>query len=308
MPRLSPEWQAVLLAAASIFSMGGVIFGIASLYPVLYYERALLGSSCGEPPLDDTQTVCSMRSPSSCCDAQQLEYTSITSVALFAADGAMLAYGELGDRLGPRACFGVGASLTWLGLLLLALGARTGSDALWLSALLCIGVSGPGVFMGCLFLGERYPALHAVISAVGAAMWDASALVFQIFALLYFSTTPVAEQGALPSVGLAPIAFGWLCMTIVIGSLTFRALPSRALLEQLRAAEPSSQPLTQAEETPSKSGSAPMTQSAPADGSAPPVSFFSVFCRNDTRLMLCFSARPLTLPLTCQLPAESSPI
>ena len=91
----------------------------------------------------------------------------------------MLAYGELGDRLGPRACFGVGASLAWLGLLLLALGARTGSDALWLSALLCIGVSGPGVFMGCLFMGEKHPNLRAVISAVGAAMWDGSALVFK---------------------------------------------------------------------------------------------------------------------------------
>ena len=31
------------------------------------------------------------------------------------------------------------------------------------AALLLIGVSGPGVFMGCLYLGERYPSLHAVV-------------------------------------------------------------------------------------------------------------------------------------------------
>ena len=44
---LGPEHLAVALAAASIWSMGGVIFGIASLYPVLYYEGALESSSCG---------------------------------------------------------------------------------------------------------------------------------------------------------------------------------------------------------------------------------------------------------------------
>ena len=292
---IPPEYIAVALAAASIFTMGGVIFGIASLYPVLYYERALESSSCGMPAMDDAGQACALRGQEQCCDAQQLKYTSITSAALFAADGAMLAYGELGDRLGPRACFGTGASLAWLGLTLLALGAHTGADTLWYAALLCIGISGPGVFMGCLFLGERYPQLHAVISAVGAAMWDASALVFQIFALTYFSTVP-AEGHELPSLSLTTIALGWLCLTVTLGLLTFRFLPSRALLEQMRAAEPSSQPLTQTEDAPGSekkagaggAGSAPMSLAGPNDGTSAPPSFVSVFCRTDTRLILTF--------------------
>ena len=104
--RIPAEWLAVMLGAASIFCMGGVIFGIASLYPVLYYERALEASSCGVPALDDQGAACSVRTYDACCDGQQMRYTTITSIALFGADGAMLAYGEIGDRLGPRACFG----------------------------------------------------------------------------------------------------------------------------------------------------------------------------------------------------------
>ena len=260
--QLGPEHLAVALAAASIWCMGGVIFGIASLYPVLYYEGALEASSCG------TDDACDARMDSQCCDAQQLKYTSITSVALFAADGAMLAYGEIGDRFGPRACFGTGAGLAWLGLFLLGLGARTGNDFLWLTSLLCIGVSGPGVFMGCLFLGERYPRLHAVISAVGAAMWDASALVFRLFALIYFGSVP--SGGARPSFGLDAIAIVWLILVVPLGALTFSALPSKELLESLRAvAEPEHE-----------GGAAVVDDNK--------VSFLSVFCRNDTRLMLCF--------------------
>lgn len=283
------EYVAVALAAASIFTMGGVIFGIASLYPVLYYERALETSSCGLPAVDDEGEACAVRTTDACCASQQVRYTSITSIALFGADGAMLVYGELGDRFGPRTCFGTGATLAWLGLTLLGLGAHTGSDMLWQAALLCIGISGPGVFMGCLFLGERYPRLHAVISAVGAAMWDASALVFQIFALLFFSTVP-AEGHELPTVSLTSIALAWLTLTMTLGVLTFQMLPSRALLEQLRASEPSSQPLTQAEETPVRKdgGSTPLAASAPEDGTNTPPSFMSVFCRTDTRLILMF--------------------
>ena len=63
-------YGAVALAAASIFSMGGVIFGIASLYPVLHYERALEASSCGTPAMDDSGMTCLTRSQDQCCDAQ----------------------------------------------------------------------------------------------------------------------------------------------------------------------------------------------------------------------------------------------
>ena len=113
---------AVAAAGCAIFSMGGIIFGIASLYPVLYYERAL-ESAC--------DAACVAHSTSACCPSQSLQVTTITSMALFAADGAMIAYGELGDRCGPRACFGTGATLAWLGLLLLATASWTAAESLW---------------------------------------------------------------------------------------------------------------------------------------------------------------------------------
>ena len=37
----------VVLAALSVFSMGGVVFGLAALYPVLYAEGVFVGL-CGE--------------------------------------------------------------------------------------------------------------------------------------------------------------------------------------------------------------------------------------------------------------------
>ena len=220
----------------------------------------------------------------------QLQYTTITSIALFAADGAMLAYGELGDRLGPRACFGVGAVLAWFGMLLLSLAARTGLNELWYMALFSIGVSGPGVFMGCLFLGEKYPPLRAVVSAVGAAMWDGSALVLKLFELAYFSSAPTGEPA---SFGLGSIALCWLVVCVVAGIPTWRALPSRQLLQQLRAAEPSAQPLTQAEEYPPAKGAdgpGPVEAATPVSDAQPSVSFLSVFCRTDTKLLLGFMA------------------
>jgi len=218
-------WCAVGLAAASIFCMGGVIFGIASLYPVLYYERALELSSCGS---DDT---CAARSDDKCCTDQQLQYTLMSSIALFVADGAMLLYGEIADRLGPRTCYGIGAGLAWLGMVLLAVGARVGNDACWYIATFALGASGPGVFMGCLMLGEKYPQLHGVISAVAASMWDASALVLMLFNGAYFAT---ASDGERPAFGLDGIALSWLCLTVPLGVLTWKVLPSLAEVEQLR--------------------------------------------------------------------------
>ena len=311
-PNMRADYLSVALAAASIWSMGGIIFGIASLYPVLYYERALEGSACGVPiGLTDDGMACNVHRRERCCDAQELQFTSLTSMALFAADGAMLVYGELGDRFGPRACFGTGYCLAVLGLLLLASAASSSIDYLWYMAFLCIGVSGPGVFMGCLFLGERYPQLRAVISAVGAAMWDGSALVFQLFAATYFSTVPsgsplsVTDPAGLPAVGLSGIATAWAVWCLVIGLATFRMLPSRALLEHLRQTEgQSAEPLSAAQEdalTSPKSttgclssqdglGTAASSVGAADGGSraSAPASFLSYFCRSDTRLLLAF--------------------
>jgi hypothetical protein len=98
-------------------------------------------------------------------------------------------------------------------------------------ATFAIGASGPGVFMGCLMLGEKYPELHGVISAVAASMWDASALVFMIFNGVYFATAKAHER---PVLGLDVIAFSWLGLTVPLGLLTLRVIPSLAEVHQLR--------------------------------------------------------------------------
>ena len=229
-------WFPVALVAGSIFTMGGVIFGIASFYPVLYHNRALELSSCHVQVVSPGEShwelprACAAQTHEKCCDAQELKYTSITSLALFGADGAMLLYGELGDRLGPRACFGTGACLAWLGFVLLAVAAQLDSDMMWYSALLSIGLSGPGVFMGCLFMGEKHPNLRAVISAVGAAMWDARR-ASSSFALAYDASLP--RRRARP-VGPLGICLGWLAAASP-SAADVVYLPARQL-EQLRAA------------------------------------------------------------------------
>ena len=60
-----PGTISVALAAVSIFTMGGVIFGIASLYPVLHYERAM-EASCGSPATSDDGMTCTLRSRDAC--------------------------------------------------------------------------------------------------------------------------------------------------------------------------------------------------------------------------------------------------
>ena len=147
------EAWTILLAGSAIFCMGGIIFGVAALYPILMDENAF-DASCAQA--------------SSVADCKAVVLASVTSYSLFAADGAMLAYGELGDRCGPRICFGTGAAISCLGLLMLALASYTRADALWYLAPLFIGVAGPGVFMGSLYLGEWFPSGRAIMSTVAS--------------------------------------------------------------------------------------------------------------------------------------------
>ena len=273
---VTAAWAAVGIAAAAIFSMGGVVFGVASLYPVLYSEHVLERSSCTAAEAN----ICAARNlAEKCCDAQQVQYTLMSSVALFAADGAMLLYGELGDRAGPRSCFGTGAVLAWLALGLMALNVRLQSDALWYGAFFALGCSGPGVFMGCLFLGERYPEMRSVISGVGASMWDGSAMVFLLFNTAYFAT---ATEGARPSFGLDAICLAWLGLSAVVGVACWFQLPSWKLVVELRAGAggAGTQPLAAADSDAEDGGG----------GRTAAPTFLEQFLRRDTLLMLMFMA------------------
>ena len=169
----------VLVSFVAVFSLGGLVFGWASLGPRLY-ELNVFGSYCS----DDEHLSCEKRSLG-CCAAQRTRMATMASMALFCADGVMVFFGELKDRKGSKWCFGVGASLSLCGLCLLSLAAslaeRGVADQWFVVALCLMGLGGPGVFMGALSFGERAPALASTVSASTAAAWDASALVFLLF-------------------------------------------------------------------------------------------------------------------------------
>eukprot|EP00965_Chrysotila_dentata_P193490 6175810-Pleurochrysis_carterae.AAC.3 len=82
---------AVLACSVNIFWMGGEVFGFSSLFPVLYRELVLL-DTCNDSAVD--QCVTAMEHDSnlgkSCCSSQLLQFTLMSSVALFSADGVMV--------------------------------------------------------------------------------------------------------------------------------------------------------------------------------------------------------------------------
>ena len=129
------------------------------------------------------------------------------------------------DRLGPRTTFFIGLALSCAGFVGVGLNTMWHADALWYTSFVLMGAGGPGVFMGCLTMGEFYPEQRAVATSVMASMWDTSSVVFVLF------------QGAVfgLNVPLRTVAFGWaaLCGTIGLAALT--RLPSWEQVLQLRA-------------------------------------------------------------------------
>ena len=272
----------VLTSGLCVFLMGGIVFGVASLYPVLFDQRVLV-SACGEERAaqcaaeDEAAALAALATDSSlvprvgkCCEAQQLSFTLISSVALFMADGVMILYGELADRCGPRACFGTGAVLCVVGLLSLFLASLTNADAAWPLALGLLGSSGPGIFMGVLFLSEKFPALHALVTSLCASMWDSSALVFLLFQKAHFDL----------HLDLGPIALGWLALCLPIAAVTYCVIPSHRQLKRLRAAKAASE----------KGGANSSKRGGGGGRGRARPSFCRQFCRSDTLLLLLFMA------------------
>ena len=181
------------LACFCTFGMGGVVFGISSLYPVLYvqgYWRAL----CDE-------TARCAGASTKCCEAQLVRFSLVASVAFFSVDVASAPWGLLADRAGARACLAAAVALSALSFLLLGGGAAAGSDELTTAALLLLGLAGPGVFNGgylggLQLIGEDAPKLRATLTSCLAAVFDGSSLVFL---LLRATTVPrLVQKSCLP--------------------------------------------------------------------------------------------------------------
>jgi hypothetical protein len=96
--------MAVMLACFCTFSMGGVVFGISSLFPLLY-QQGFWRSLC------DGTKQCT-RSTKKCCESQLVRYSLVASISFFFADGAAAGWGELADRKGPWVCLLFASSLS----------------------------------------------------------------------------------------------------------------------------------------------------------------------------------------------------
>ena len=68
--------------------------------------------------------------------------------------------------------------------------------------------------MTCLSFGECHPKLQPLITALAAAMWDTSSIVFLFFSLLYFDA-----DLSFPTISLA-----WLVVIVVVGSAVWTQL------------------------------------------------------------------------------------
>jgi MFS family permease len=226
-PASARSYAVILLAGLAVFTMGGIVPGLNSLYSVLYVE-GVFASCCTEAQRRHCAAKAATTGAATrvCCDRQEDAFALMSSLALFASDGVMLLYGELLDRLGARWCCGAGLGMSWLGFVLLAANALLWrADALWFAGFFCVGIAGPGIFMGCLSFGECYPSLQPLITALAACMWDSSSMVFLLFRVLYF-------DGGL-SFGV--IAALWLGVIVVVGATTWSQLPTRKQLNMLRA-------------------------------------------------------------------------
>ena len=270
----------VVLAALSVFSMGGVVFGLAALYPVLYAEGVFVGL-CGEA----AEACLSHPAPLKCCDAQMLRNTLVSCVALFASDGMMVVFGEVADRAGPRAAFAAGAALAWAGFAFMALYSFVRLDGVWFAALACLGVAGPGVFLGCLVIGEAHPRLEPLVTSVAASMADSSSLVFVLLSALYFAA----------GLSFRALALGCLTLCLAAGLATLQLLPPWSTVQKLRAgrraaAEARRRDVDQKKalrRTASGRDSSPRGENGGAMYGAD-ATLLGLFCRSDTLLLLAF--------------------
>ena len=212
-------YAAVVLACVCTFLMGGVVFGLSSLYPLLYRQNYLEGLCAGE--VEEGQ--CAERSLTKCCTSQLVRLSLVSSIAFFTVDAVAVLWGEFADRRGARACIACATSLSCAGFAALCMGARgDGSDALTTAALLMIGIAGPGVFnggfVGTLALLSDAPKLQATFTAFLAAAFDGSALVFMLFQAAALSL----------DLGLYMPSAAWALVCALGGGLLFSVLRAAA--------------------------------------------------------------------------------
>ena len=149
--------------------------GFSALLPLLYAE--------GVASAECTHSTNVASSTSNHCSEQYLTLNLMFTSSLFCADAVMVIYGEVMDRFGPRSTSAVGLCLSLIAYVLLGL--KSSHNSVWFVAFMCLGISGPGIFLSCLSFGEIFPEFSALVPAVASSMWDSSSAVFLLFRLGY---------------------------------------------------------------------------------------------------------------------------
>ena len=230
------------VACVAVLSMGGVIFGIAGLYPALYI-RGFWEGMCETAMCDLRGEMNRAASvpyerlsrfsttllqvftemppgvvPEACCSAQVLTVGVVTSVAFALTDGSSAVWGELNDRLGPKWGISVAVGLVVFSQLLLVVASSSAlriNDQLATAAFFGIGAGGAGVttaaFVGCtLAVASASATMQAYLSTGLAATFDISAIVFPLVSELHQMGIALPIIVALIWLPISAIAGGWL--------------------------------------------------------------------------------------------------
>lgn len=215
------QLTALIFGALTIFSLGGIVFGFAAVFPIFQADGNFV-SGCGKKCLSHLR---------SCkCEGQTLLMQTVTTVGFFSADFCAVIWGVVIDRITPPKSLAFATAIAVAGLLMLAFAVFTSqdidtaphptSDILISVSLILIGAAGPGIgsstLVGLLQLpgAPRTAFFESAVSCLVAGVFDLSALVFAVFYIfdgigfgLPYSCTSWAAFGGTVAVLLITVGF-----------------------------------------------------------------------------------------------------
>ena len=230
---------ALMLGSLCIFAMGGSIFGISSLYPVLYNHGAYAGV-CQHAP------QCPPGNGTKCCEEQFARVSLFSSMGFFAADAAAAVWGEVVYKYGAKFTLAAATALSAVAMCMVGFGVLRAelhgmrgswflSDVLISIGFIIIGGAGPGIFngvyVGALTIEEaRTPYYEALAATLAAGTFDLSSLVFTLF----------RSVSHLFSTALAFSCFGWSALSAALGYAMIRCVFDSASEDSGRSSSGSS--------------------------------------------------------------------
>lgn len=158
----------VVMGFLSCICTSGSIFGYASL------STALRASGMYADLCEGDRT----------CDKQRLRMDLMFTLASTAVNVACLFVGMILDRYGPKVTCISGALIYAAGCTMFGSALQTGQD-LFIPAFMLMAIGGPFVFLSTLHLSQAIPAHSSLIMSSLTCAFDASSVIFFVFALIY---------------------------------------------------------------------------------------------------------------------------